>query len=128
MSKNRAIRDRAERRSAARARRRRHLAWAGSGERCATCAYRPGTEASGDAVDQGLTRLRLALLDAAMPFFCHEEGPTPERRLCVGHMDALSKRTVTGYYEEHPPSAPEVIGEVEAAHAERERLFAEAGG
>lgn len=103
--------------------RQRHLAWAGCGHRCATCAYRAGTVASTDDDDVGLTRLRRALLDAAQPFFCHEPGPTKDKRLCVGHMDAMSKRHLAGYYDAHPPDAPEVLAEFDAAYHERERLF-----
>lgn len=107
-----------------RQRRRLYLRWA-SGDRCATCAYRQGTEASGDEVDRGLTRVRRALLDAAQPFYCHEDGPIPgKRRLCIGHMNALSARTAAGYYDQHPPGAPEVIEELREASRVRDELFA----
>jgi hypothetical protein len=116
--------------AAARARRERksrklYLRWA-SGDRCATCAYRQGTEASGDEVDRGLTRFRRALLDAAEPFMCHEPGPIPgKQRLCIGHMNAMGARTVAGYYNAHPPDAPEVIAELREANRIREQLYAE---
>lgn len=111
----------------------RHLAWA-SGERCSTCAYRAGTPASGDDDDHGLTRLRRALLDAAQPFFCHEgidgreldpDLPDSQRRLCIGHTDAMSARFRAGYYAAHPPDAPEILAELHAAHADRERMYRE---
>lgn len=112
------------------ARERRFLAWA-SGPRCSTCAYRAGTEASGDAVDVGLTRLRIALLDACEPFYCHDEPPPgvrdPDRavtrRLCIGHMDAIEARTRSGHYDRHPPDAPEVVAELVAANEAREHAF-----
>lgn len=107
-----------------RQRRRLYLRWA-SGDRCATCAYRQGTEASGDEVDRGLTRVRRALLAAAQPFYCHEDGPIPgKRRLCIGHMDAMSARTRAGHYEQHPPDAPEVLEELREASRLRDELFA----
>jgi hypothetical protein len=136
MTRSRERRERAERKARERAEwraRQRHLAWA-SGERCSTCAYRRGTVASGDADDPGLTRLRRALLDAAQPFFCHEgpdgrelapEVPDAERRLCIGHADALTARHHSGYYREHPPDAPQVLAELRAAHDERERIYRE---
>jgi hypothetical protein len=109
-----------------RRRRKEHLRWAGSGERCSTCAYRQGTEASGDDVDRGLKRFRLALLDAAQPFYCHEAGPIPgKKRLCIGHMDAMSARGRAGFYKANPPDAPEVLEELREASRIRERLFAE---
>jgi hypothetical protein len=111
-----------------RQRRKLYLRWA-SGERCATCAYRQGTEASGDDVDRGLTRFRRALLDAAQPFMCHEPGPMPGRqRLCIGHMDAMGTRTRAGYYDQHPPDAPEVVAELREASRIREQLYAEEPG
>lgn len=133
MSASREQRARVERKARDRAAwraRRRHLAWA-SGERCLTCAYRPGTVASRDDDDPGLTRLRRALLDAAQPFFCHEGpggrdlAPDGERRLCIGHMDALSARHRAGHYAAHPPDAPEVVAELRAAYVERERVYRE---
>lgn len=97
--------------------------WA-CGERCSTCAYRPGTEASGDEVDRGLTRVRLALLDAAQPFYCHEPGPIAgKRRLCIGHMDAMSKRHSAGYYDRNPPDAPAVIEELREATRIRDEHY-----
>lgn len=112
------------RRRADRQVRRAHLRWAGNGERCSTCAYRQGTEASGDNVDRGLTRFRRALLDAAQPFMCHEVGPIAGRqRLCIGHMDAMTARFRAGYYEQHPPDAPEVAEELREAHAIRELFY-----
>lgn len=100
------------------------LRWVGAGERCGTCAYRAGTEAAGDEVDQGLTRLRRALLDAAQPFYCHQDGPIKgKRRLCIGHMNAMSSRHHAGYYEQHPPNAPEVIEELREANRVREQLY-----
>jgi hypothetical protein len=136
MTRSREQRERAERkardRAAWRARRRR-LAWAG-GERCATCAYRLGTLASGNDEDPGLTRVRLALLDAAEPFYCHEgpggrelsaDVPDAERRLCIGHADALTARYRAGYYDKHSPDAPEVVEALRAALAERERIYRE---
>lgn len=136
MSRSRESRERAERKGRAKAAwrgRKLHLKWA-SGERCSTCAYRAGTVASGDDDDPGLTRLRRALLDAAHPFFCHEgpdgrelapEVPDSQRRLCIGHANALTARHRAGYYEAHPPDAPEVIAELRAAHEERNRIFVE---
>jgi hypothetical protein len=136
MTASREQRERAARKARDRAAwraRRRQLAWA-SAERCSTCAYRPGTEASGNDADPGLTRVRLALLDAAQPFYCHEgpggrelapEVPDAERRLCIGHADALTARHRSGYYREHPPDAPEVIAELRAAHDDRERIYRE---
>lgn len=107
-----------------RQRRRLYLRWA-SGDRCATCAYRQGTEASGDEVDRGLTRVRRALLDAAEPFYCHEDGPIPgKRRLCIGHMNAMAARTSAGYYDQHPPDATEVVEELREASRVRDDLFA----
>lgn len=102
------------------------LKWS-SDDRCATCAYRPGTEASGDEVDPGLTRVRRALLNAAQPFYCHDTCPIPggPRRLCIGHMDAMSRRTLAGYYDQHPAGADDVQAELRAALDERERLFQE---
>ena len=94
-----------------------------------TCAYRLGTEASGDAVDRGLTRFRRALLDAAQPFYCHEDGPIAgKRRLCAGHMNAITGRFHAGYYEQHPPSSPAVVEELREANRIREQLFAEEPG
>jgi hypothetical protein len=134
MTRSREQRERAERKARDRAAwraRRRDLAWA-SGDRCATCAYRSGTVASGDTDDPGLVRLRRALLDAAQPFFCHEgpggrelgpEVPDAKRRLCIGHADALTARHRAGYYDEHPPDAPEVLAELRAAHDERDRIY-----
>jgi hypothetical protein len=136
MSRSRESVELAKRKAAAKQRyraERRHLAWAGSG-RCSTCAYRAGTVAAGDGEDRGLVRLRRALLDAAAPFYCHHgpdgrelepDVPDSRRRLCVGHMDAMSARFRAGYYAEHPPDAPEVLDELRAAHAERERLYRE---
>lgn len=136
MSASREQRERAERKARDRAawrERRRHLAWFAA-PRCSTCAYRLGTAASGDDDDAGLTRLRRALLDAAEPFFCHEgpdgrelpnDVPDGKRRLCIGHMDAMEARQRSGYYAEHPPGAPEVVDELSAAHAERERMYRE---
>lgn len=121
--KNRAVRDEQTRRKANRRLRRAHLKWA-SGDRCSTCAYRPGTVASTDADDVGLTRLRRALLDAAEPFYCHEEGPMPGRRkLCNGHMEALTARHRNGHYERHDPSAPHVLNELRTAYEWREAAF-----
>lgn len=100
-----------------------YLRWAG-GDRCSTCAYRQGTEAAGDEVDQGLTRVRRALLDAAQPFYCHEEGPIPgKKRLCIGHMNAMCARGRAGYYKAHPPDAPEVIAELREAARVRDELY-----
>lgn len=100
------------------------LRWVAASERCSTCAYRQGTEASGDVEDRGLTRLRRALLDAAQPFYCHEDGPIPgKKRLCIGHMNAMSTRYRAGYYEQSPPSAPEVLAELAEAHRVREQLY-----
>lgn len=106
-----------------RKRRTAYLRWAG-GDRCSTCAYRQGTEASGDEVDQGLTRMRRALLDACEPFYCHDEGPIPgKRRLCIGHMNAIEARGRAGYYDAHPPDAPEVLAELAEANRVREELY-----
>jgi len=136
MTRSRESRELAARKAARKARYRegkRFLAWAG-GERCSTCAYRAGTPAAGDAEDQGLTRLRRALLDAAEPFFCHEgpggrelanDVPDARRRLCIGHMDAMSARHLAGYYAAHPPDAPAVVAELRAAFAARERIYRE---
>lgn len=108
-----------------RKRRKAYLRWAASG-RCSTCAYRQGTEASGDEVDRGLRRFRRALLDAAEPFYCHEDGPIPgQKRLCIGHMDAMCARSCAGYYKAHPPDAPEVVAELREANRIREQLYAE---
>jgi len=105
-----------------------------SAERCATCAYRPGTLASGDVEDRGLVRVRLALLDAAKPFYCHHgpdgreldnDVPDAERRLCVGHMDAMAARHRAGYYDAHPPDAPEVVAELREAMAARDSVYIE---
>lgn len=77
-----------------------HLArWS---EMCATCAYRPGTPASRDEGDSGLREMRLKLLDAEQPFYCHEVVPETwdgyremdvtnplHKKLCIGHMKAL---------------------------------------
>jgi len=102
-----------------------YLRWA-AGERCATCAYRQGTEASGDEVDRGLTRFRRALLNAAEPFMCHEDGPIPgKKRLCIGHMNAMCARDRAGYYRAHPPDAPSVVAELREANRLRELTFAE---
>lgn len=99
-----------------------HMQWAG--QRCSTCAYRAGTVASTDVDDVGLTRFRLALLDAAEPFYCHEPGPLAGRKkLCVGHMDAMSKRTLAGYYDRNPPDSPKVLAELREASDEREEAF-----
>lgn len=107
-----------------RKRKRAFLRWVGNGERCSTCAYRAGTEASGDEVDRGLVRLRRALLDAAQPFYCHDEGPIAgKKRLCIGHMDAISSRHRAGYYTQHPPDAPAVLEELREAHRIREELY-----
>lgn len=129
MSRSKASREQAERKARSKARHRaerRHLAWAGSGERCSTCAYRAGTPASGDDEDAGLTRVRLALLDACEPFYCHEPGPVQgRRRLCIGHMSAIERRAASGHYDEHPPHAPEVLAELAAAVAERDRIYHE---
>lgn len=106
-----------------RQRRKAHARWA-CGERCSTCAYRAGTEASGDEVDRGLTRVRRALLDAAQPFYCHEQGPIREKkRLCIGHMDAMLARGRAGYYDKHPPTAPEVMTELREAIRVRDAAF-----
>lgn len=114
-----ATRERLERK-----RRRAFLRWVAAGERCSTCAYRQGTEASGDEVDRGLTRLRRALLDAAQPFYCHEDGPIPgKKRLCIGHMDAMAARGRAGYYRAHPPDAPAVVAELAEAYRLREELY-----
>lgn len=114
-----ATRERLERK-----RRRAFLRWVAAGERCSTCAYRAGTEAAGDEVDQGLTRLRRALLDAAQPFYCHEDGPIKgKKRLCIGHISAMTTRHRAGYYEQHPPSAPEVLAELGEAYRVREELY-----
>jgi hypothetical protein len=114
-----------------RARMRAYLRWCSSGERCSACAYRPGTEASGDEVDVGLTRLRRALLDAAQPFYCHEPGPVAamaRKRLCVGHMNAMTSRHLSGYYAAHPPDAPEVLAELGEAWRVRQALYIAAEG
>jgi hypothetical protein len=102
-----------------------YLRWA-AGDRCATCAYRQGTAASGDAVEPGLSRFRRALLDAAQPFMCHEDGPIPgKKRLCIGHMNAMCARDRAGYYRAHPPDAPSVVAELREAYRLRESMFAE---
>ena len=117
----RAARERLDRK-----RKRAFLRWVGNGERCSTCAYRAGTEASGDEVDRGLVRLRRALLDAAQAFYCHDEGPIPgKKRLCIGHMDAISARFRAGYYTQHPPDAPEVLEELREAYRIREEHYNE---
>lgn len=100
------------------------LRWVAASERCSTCAYRQGTEASGDVADRGLTRVRLALLDAAQPFYCHEDGPIPgKKRLCIGHMSAMTTRYRAGYYEKNPPSSPEVLAELAEATRVRDELY-----
>ncbi len=102
-----------------------HMKWAG--KRCSTCAYRAGTVASGDSDDLGLTRVRRALLDTAEAFYCHETGPIKGRtKLCVGHVDAMTKRTLSGYYDRHPPDSPELRTELVAAIGTREKAFKEA--
>lgn len=79
----------------------RRLEWAQ--RMCATCAYRPDTEAAREDGDPGLTRARLALLDACMPFYCHEPPPgepavvKPRLKLCIGHARAIRARFKDGH-------------------------------
>lgn len=78
---------------------RRRFRWCG--EMCGSCAYRPGTEASREYGDPGLTRARLALLKNNQPFHCHEDAPAglddKTRKLCVGHMNSMKALAATGH-------------------------------
>jgi hypothetical protein len=81
-------------------RRRERIRMAWAAEMCSSCAYRPGTEASREEGDPGLTAARKAMLVASQPFYCHEDPPTgagPERKLCVGHAAHLTAQYLTGY-------------------------------
>ena len=58
-------------------------------ERCATCAYRPGTEASRD--ETTLLTARLCAI-AGEPFFCHEEQVShgeERQEVCAGFLAAV---------------------------------------
>ena len=102
-TRKRQIQDKREKKRRYHARRREeveHLSiW---GAMCASCAYRPGTPASRDEGDPGLREIRLNLLDAEQPFYCHEVVPETwdgyremdeknpnHQKLCIGHMRAL---------------------------------------
>jgi len=88
-----------------------------AGQKCPTCAYRPGTEASRNEGDPLLAQTRKALLEACQPFFCHDPRYRFEgsRVMCAGHVDAMNALAATGFYN----TADEAERRRRAAHAER---------
>jgi hypothetical protein len=65
--------------------------------RCATCAYRPGTEAS--KCERTLVKAKLCLISGEL-FLCHED---PARiAICRGWHDAFAARLRAGKLEEDP--------------------------
>lgn len=63
-----------------------------NGGPCATCAFRPGTEANGTAHTMALAR---ACVEGVTPFHCHEQP-----RLCRGFIAAVNLRGAPADEEE----------------------------
>lgn len=80
-------------------------------EKCAGCAFRPGTEAQ----QSDLTRLKARLCVLALdPFLCHENAvdgqlPAGEERLCVGYAEAMGVLHRRGYYDALPDWKQDVL-------------------
>ena len=98
-----------------------------AGEKCPTCAYRPGTEASRDEGDPLLAKTRKALLEACQPFYCHDPRYRFEghRVMCAGHVDAMNALDAQGFY-----TVDDATRDRRRAHArdmvrQRDQLYAE---
>lgn len=87
-------------------------------DRCATCAFRPGTVASQTDLTQLTARLCVLL---GKPFFCHDGIPDKAEptTLCRGWEAAHAERYHAGYYRLLPAwkrdvlrSCLEVVGDV----------------
>lgn len=65
-------------------------------ERCAGCAFRPGTQASQSPFTAHLAKL---CVYAGVPFECHDEGAG---HLCRGFVDAFTAKLANGDYNRLP--------------------------
>ena len=101
--------------------RRRELA----GQKCETCAYRPGTDASRNDGDPLLARTRKALLEACQPFFCHDERMRFEghRVMCAGHVDAMNALAAAGFYNVDDAERRRRSAHAVALVRERDRIY-----